>query len=140
MEGSSQEVTLPRGDSAAIGQRGQRFGVWAESVHQRGTDEDRVDRMLETFERQISLEAVDLAAEGVALDGQVHQTDAAVWLAADNFPRQQDHACTGAPHWQARPGSRSDRLFQTVCHQELAHGSALATWDDQSVEPNQIFW
>src|SRR5438105_14825276 len=98
MERRGEQVALARGDYTAVWQRGQCLGFWPDALDDRGADEDRVQRLLEPGKRQVDLEAVDLPTERVPLHRQVHQSDAAVGLAADDVARQQDHAGARSPH------------------------------------------
>src|SRR5207248_1244314 len=92
VEGRGQEIALAGGDDSAVRQRRQRLGRLTNPLDGGCTDEDGVDWPIQAGERQIDLEAVDLPAEGVALDREVHQADSPVGLTADDVACEQDHS------------------------------------------------
>src|SRR5438477_4210981 len=138
VERGGEQVALPRRDDSAAWQAGQGLGFGTDAFDQRRANKNGVDRPLQPDELVVSLEAVDLTPEGIALDRQIHQADAAVWLATQNVARQQNHAGARAPDWHALLGGLADRRFQTVGDQQFAHGGAFAAGHDQAVEPFQV--
>ena len=118
----------------------QCFGFGSDALDERGADEDGMERVVEALDGEVRFEAVDLPAEGVALDAQVHEPDAAVRLTTLDVAGKQDHARTRAPHGQAALGGVLDGLFEGVEDQELADGRALPAGDDQAVQILQVLW
>src|SRR5579885_939207 len=94
-------------------------------------------RTSQTLDVEIGLEAVDLAAEGVAVDADVHEAEPRL-VRALNVPGQHDHAGAGAPDGLALLGHGLHRLIQLVGGHQLADGRALATGDHQPVETVQL--
>ena len=80
--------------------------------------------------------AVDLAAVGVALDGDVHQTEACL-RGMRHFARQQNRAGAGAED-RLLLGEALERFGQVFLIEQLEHGGAFAAGDDQAVALFQV--
>ena len=95
-------MTLLGSHNAAVGQFCQAGGGGGYGFYQRRPDENGVEWpgfspfAIENRNGQVDLETVKLAAEGIALDGDVHQTQRG--LVAVDIPGHEDRPGTGAPH------------------------------------------
>src|SRR6185437_7117602 len=87
--------------------------------------------------RNVSNTAIELTAVGIALDGEIHGSEALL-LWVRYFLREQNRARAGA----------EDRLrfyelgegFQQIHHvQEFEHRGTFAAWDDEPVDIVQLF-
>ncbi len=97
VERGGEEVALASGDDGAIFEGGDGVGGEGGRIDARGADEDGVEgAALETFNIEVGLEAIDLAAEGVAVDGDVHHLDTGAVEAIDLLC-EEDGARAGAP-------------------------------------------
>src|SRR3990172_4396 len=102
----------------------------------RRADEDAAERALVAGERNVGLEAPDLAAVAVATHGEV---DLAEERLARNpvhgLAREQDHP--GARS-EDRPRERPDRVLEPVEPDEPPDRGGLAAGDDEAVEPFEL--
>ncbi len=74
VEGRGQHVALPDRHDASVGQAGQDVDVRPDALDGGRPDEHGVHRLVaQDGHHEVRLEAVQLAAEGVALDGHVEQ-------------------------------------------------------------------
>ena len=80
--------------------------------------------------------AIDLAPVGVALDGDVHQTEACLRGMRD-FARQQNRAGATSVN-RLLPGEALERFGEPFLIEQLQHGSAFAAGDDQAVALLQV--
>ena len=130
------------GDGRAVGQAGDDAGVAVGGHQARAADEDGQERLAAAQPVDVDGgdEAVDLAAEGVALDLDVHDPQerlVARLAVAPQVAGHEDHPRARAPHgFLGR--ERVQRGHQAVGRGQLADGRALAAGDDQAVEPVQI--
>ena len=100
-------------------------------LHPRGADEDRAQRLLpRPGHVEVGLEALQLAAEGVA--ASAHVEEAEVLGVADDQP--------GAGAEERPPGLvvGAQRRLQARRGDSLADRRALAAGDDQAVEPLEV--
>ena len=90
-----------------------------------------------TGDRQLGLERVELAPEGVAFDGHVEERQDRR-LAPGDLGRQHDHP--GARPEDRRPavGEVEDGLAQAPALDELAHGRALAARQDEAGDAVEV--
>jgi hypothetical protein len=127
-----------RGEHAALADRdrvpfvgGQHLDPGPAALDPGGADEDRAQRLVaDPIDLDVGLEALQLAAEGVALGGDVEEAE--VIGVADDQPSAgaEDRPpgfVVGAQRWR-QPG-RLDALDDR---------RALAAGNDQAVEPDQI--
>ncbi len=137
MEGGGQEFSLLGGDNASIGQGRKDAGVGADRFNDRGADENRVIRVVGLcglFERrdiQVDLERVHLAAEGVAFDGDVHQSQQG--LGAAGVFREENGSGAGAPNG-AFAAKGAQRFHQAKVFGQFADGGRFASGDNQPVQ------
>ena len=82
MKGCGEQMPLLRRDDPAIGQTGENFRIRLNRFNDRSTDEDGVIRtaFAQFGDGQVGFKGVHLAAEGIALDGDIHE--AQQWLVA----------------------------------------------------------
>src|SRR4051794_11749518 len=102
--------------------------VPADVRHPRGPDEDAPERTLRTFQREVRLEARDLAPVCVPLDSDVN-------LAEEPVAREQDHPRAGSEHRAAEP---PQRLLEPVQPDQPADGRRFAAGDDEPVEAFEL--
>ena len=101
MEGGRHDAALAD-EHGVILVPGQHLDGRADGLHPRGPDEHAVERLVEALDVEIGLEAVELAAVAVALDGDVEGTEAAlVGAAVVDLRGQQDHPGARAEHRHA---------------------------------------
>ncbi len=97
----------------------------------RGADEHRAQRLgAEPVDLELGLEALQLAAEGVAARDRVHQAE--VLAVAD------DHPGAGAEHGAPALGVGADRGLEPVALDRLRDRRALAAGDHEPVEVGQL--
>jgi hypothetical protein len=85
---------------------------------------------------EVGLEAVDLAAVGVAAHGHIDRAEAALVLATvEHVGGEQDHARAGAEHRHARREPRAQRYVEQARRavEQLRHGGGLAAGHDPSI-------
>ena len=82
---------------------------------------------------EIGLEAVDLPAEGVALDRHVHESRERMGMAG-HVRGDEDRTRAGPPHRHARRGALLELGDDPVVRGELADRRALAARDDERVD------
>src|SRR3954470_17389666 len=87
MEGGDEEAALAREHRAAV-DLGEHLDVRPDLLEPRRADEHRPHGAVEAVDREVRLERGDLAAERVALDGDVHETEV--------VPVEHDHPGAGA--------------------------------------------
>src|SRR3954470_6879487 len=102
MERRSEEAALAQKDGLAVVLR-QHLDVGAVVAHARGANEDSAQRLLLVAQAQVGLEAGDLAAIGVAVDIDVHQSQVPAI--------EDDHSRASAEY---RAGKRAQRLVEPV--------------------------
>ena len=97
-----QQVALPRGHDVPV-VRGEHLDALADRLDPRRADEDAAERLVEAVEVEVGLEAVDLAAVGVAAHRDVHQAERLAGPAAPStiVLRDQDRAGARAPDGHA---------------------------------------
>jgi len=96
-----------------------------------GADEDGPQRLVaDALDLEVGLEALQLAAEGVAAGGGVDQAE--VLVVADDQPG------AGAENRAARPMMGANRRRQPRRLDPLADRRALAAGDDEAVEPAEV--
>ena len=138
VERDGDDIALPHRHDPLIGQSSQNLYTGSHALDYGGSDEDRVDRpVAQDRHRQIGLERVELAAEGVALDRHVDQREDGL-LAAGDLLGDDDHARARAQNRGAGPGKGHDRLAQIPASDELAHGRALAARQDQAGDAFEV--
>src|SRR6188508_3722653 len=99
----------------------------ADVANARRADEDPAERPTVALEREVRLEARDLAPVGIPVDLDVRESEV---IAVD-----EDHPRTGA---EDRAPERPDRLVEPVEPRELRDGRRLPTGDDQPVEAVEL--
>ena len=138
MERGGDDVALPDGDDASVVQPREHVDAGPDALDDRCADEDAVDRRVaEDRHRQVRLEGVQLAPEGVALDRDVEQRQDRL-VAVGDLAREQDHAGAGAEDRRARRRQVEDRLAQAPAVDELAHRRALAAGQDEAGEAVEV--
>src|SRR6266511_3377691 len=142
MEACRQEMPLPSRDDAPAVDPCQHLDLFAGRLQERRADEDGVQRLLaERRNVQIGLEAVELAAEGVAPRRDIHQ--AQCWLALGpalgDPPGHQDRAGASAPQRHPQPRALANWDQQLVQHQQLADRRALAARNNQTIDLLKMF-
>src|SRR5947209_12404274 len=120
---------------------GQHFDIRPDPLDDRCTYEHRVDgAAVHAGDVEVGLEAVDLAAEGVAAHADVDAGERyLVGAAVEDVPRQQDHAGARAERRHAVAQPLDDRLPQARRVEQAAHGGGLAARHDQRVDGGEVF-
>mgnify|MGYP003350428804 CR=1 FL=1 len=112
MEGGGEEAALASGYGSAVTQPRQHLDSGTNLLDDRGADEDRVEgRAVEAFDGEFGFEGVHLAAEGVALHGDVHGFDAGAVQIVDVLG-EEDGARAGSPDWSAAGAEVADINFR----------------------------
>jgi hypothetical protein len=110
---------------------GQHLHPLAPGLDPGGADEDSAQRLVaDPGDLEVGLEALQLAAEGVAPGGRVEEAE--VLGVAD------DQAGAGAEDRPARLVMGAQRRLQPAGLDPLADRRALAAGDDEAVEPSQL--
>ncbi len=144
MKGCRKHRTLPRGDDALRLQRWmliarQYLDLRADARYERRSDEYPTEGpmgLLEGWDIEIHLEAVNLSTKSVAFNDDVHGSDTR--LVAPYLTCQQDQACTGAPEGETTQRQIFDRIQQFMLDCKLAHDGALAAWKHQPIQMHQL--
>src|SRR3989440_11762467 len=137
MKGQRQPVALSQGHRPS-GVNRQDLRLAGRLHHLGGADEYRRAAAPDGRRFHLRLEAVDLAAVGVALHGHVDQAQRLLVRAPVHDPvRHQDHAGAGSEPRHALGAAGYDRLPQAGLHQPR-HGGALTARKDQRVDPVHI--
>src|SRR5438477_3991648 len=101
----------------------------------RRPDEHRVEGVVETIDREIGLERIDLSTVGIAphvdVDGRKRTL---VRASVEYGGGQQDHARAGAEHRQPVVEPLLDRLEQAVGLEQLGYGRRLAARHHQGID------
>src|SRR5580704_15890506 len=137
MEGGGKEVAFANEDGEAVA-GGEGFDVWASLGDAGGADEDHLERVAGEFGGGGEDGGVDLAAVGVALDGDVE--------GGERFLRgilyvlgEKDRTCAGA-----EGGGGFDegleRVEEAATLEEFEEGGGLAAGDDEAVEVGELGW
>ena len=134
MEGGGEEVAFAYQDGEAIA-GGEGFYVRAGAGDAGGADEDHLKRAAGEFGRRGEDGGVDLAAVGVALDGDVERGEGGLRRMLDVFG-EEDGAGAGAEGWVGLDEG-GEGVEEVVALEEFEHGGGLATGDDEAVE---FFW
>src|SRR5258708_27309639 len=101
----------------------------------RRADEDSPEGLLEEVDVHIRLEAVGLSAIGVPAHRYRQDVEALlVGQPVEHAVRQQDKAGTSRQHRHPGFDLPQQRLLKTEFAQQLVHGPALASREDQTVE------
>ena len=137
VERRGQHRALPHRDRVICGS-GQHLHIRTDPLHPRGADEDRVHRIVEPVERNITFERIDLAPKSVAphgdIDARQRQRLAAGSARIKDLAGQQDHAraCAIGRQPVGQPGAQ--RLQQVEFAQQMTHRGGLATGNHQPVD------
>src|SRR5262245_44991346 len=123
MERRHQHATLAAQDGSAI-DRGQDVDLVADGLHHWRTDEHGMQgTVAESRYVEVGLERVDLAAEGIAADGDVDGVEAAlVTSPIEDLAAEQDHAGTGAERRHPRLEPLRHWLEQARRLEQHRHG------------------
>src|SRR5215218_1107299 len=108
-------------------QLGEHLDLGPGLAHTRRTDEDTAQRLVLPFELEIGLEARDLSAVGVPVDGDVHE--------AEVLAVEDDHPRAGTEH---RPTKPAQRVVQAVQPHEAHERRRLAAGNDQPIEAFEL--
>ena len=138
VERSREKAPLESGDWGPVGQACQDLDAGSDLLDDRGADEDSAKRAaVEARHRQIGLEAIDLPAEGVPPNRDVHGLQGGNTGVVESLG-QDDHPCAGAPHGESVGGHVSQGVEQAGASHQLRDGRALAPGNDQPIQPDQI--
>src|ERR687888_352161 len=118
MERRDEEPPLPREHRVAA-VLGEHLDVRPRGEHARRADEDAAQRLVLAGEREVGLEARDLAAVGVPCHLEVE----------DDHPRARA---------EDRPGERAQRLVEAVEAHQAHEGRRLAARHDEPVEALEL--
>ena len=94
-------------------------------------------RPAEDRDLELRLERVELAPEGVALDGHVEERQDRR-LAAGDLGGQDDHPGARPEDRRAAVGELEDRLVEPPALDELAHRRALAAGQDEPADAFEV--
>src|SRR2546425_510989 len=133
MEARGKQPSLPRGDDRVACFR-EHLDPRTDASDDRSADEHRVERIGPEYgDLEVRFEAIDLTAEGVALDGHVHERGERVRMAG-HVLRHEDRPRARAPHRHPRGGAIAQLLDDPVLLRELSDRRALAARDDERVD------
>jgi hypothetical protein len=110
----------------------------ADIANEGGADEDGVKRRVEAIDGQVCLEAVDLAAEGVADDLYVDESQSLA-VEVSGFAGHDYEAGAGAPD-RLLGREIADRLKEAVHGHETGDGGALTAGDYEAIDFCQVSW
>ena len=117
--------------------RGEHLDVGADPLDDGRPDEHGVERMrpASRVDVEVGLEAVDLAAEGVAAHGDVDGAEAAlVGAAVEDLGAEQDHPGAGAERRHAVGEPLGERVEQAGRLEQHRHRGGLAARQHQRVD------
>ena len=126
MERRDEEAPVAQQHRLAV-QLGEHLDVRPELGDPRRADEDPAQRLVLAVERQVGLEARDLAAVGVPVDRQVDQAEVRPGRAGSS---------RAVPN--IGPVKRPHRLVDAVEPHQAHDRRRLAAGDDQPVEPFEL--
>src|SRR6266550_445995 len=133
MEARREQPSLPRRYNGAAGAR-KHLHAGTDTRDHRGPDEDCVERIGPQHRHiEVRFEAVDLAAEGVALDGDVHERGERMRMPGYVLC-DEDRALARPPHRHALGRAIAELLDDPVLLCELSDRGALAARDDERVD------
>jgi hypothetical protein len=85
----------------------------------------------------VGFEAIDLAPEGVALDGDIHDFDARPVEAVD-FAGEKDCAGARAPNGPSAGADLAKWLLKPIAEDEAGDRGALAAGDDERIKVSKL--
>jgi hypothetical protein len=101
----------------------------------RGTNEHGPKYIaIEILNNQVSFEAVYLSAEGIPCHLDIQQAQWS-WFVFCKLSGHHYQASTCSPDWDPRSCHSMDWLSKLIYAHEAAYSSALATRDNQSINP-----
>lgn len=132
MKRGGQHVSLFCRDDVAV-DGAENFCLFADMGNPWRADEDQGERFF-AHRRNDGMggEAVDLAAVGVAADGDVH--DAEMGCFAFDFLGQQNQSGTSAPDGHAVFDALTERFHQAEDGEQFGDGGAFTAGDNQGVD------
>jgi len=136
MEGCGEEIALADEDRVVIA-GGEGFDLGAGAGDAGGTDEDHLERAALEFGGGGEDGGVDLAAVGVALDGDIEGGEGFLRWVRDFFG-EEDRSSAGA---EGRGGADEgfEGVEEVVALEELEHGGGLAAGHDETVDAGEFF-
>jgi len=135
MKSESKQVSLASGYDPIFVRRED-----LDAIRNRGDDgranEDRADRAAgNAANLDIGFKAVDLTAEGIPLDRDVHDAQSRLVLCSrGNRLGHEDHTGAGAEERAAGGGEVAERSQQPVASEELADGGTFASRENQPLD------
>jgi len=139
VEGERHRLPLEQADRPAVA-AGDHLGA-ARVLDEGRADEDAGERFVTIADQlDLALEALQLAAVGVAADDDVHRTKAA--LAGDpvgDAVSEDDHPRAGAERRQSAEHGVARGVEEAHPLHQHRHRRRLTARDDQPVEPLQVF-
>src|SRR3954447_14334134 len=138
MEGGRDDVSLAHRDDASVFEAGKHVDSRPGPIDDRSPDEHGMNRLVtEERHRQLRLEGIELAPEGIALDADIQQRQDRLVATAD-VPGHDDHPGTRPEQRGSAPCQIEDRLAEVPAIDELTHRRALAAGDDEPRNTGQI--
>src|SRR5277367_2509693 len=137
MEGGGEEVAFADEDRESVA-GGEGFDIGAGAGDARGADEDHLERAAFEFCRRGEDGGVDLAAVGVALDGDIEGGEGGLRGVFYVFG-EEDRAGAGAEGWCGF-NEGFERIEEAVTLEALQKGGGFAAGDDEAVEIYEFGW
>lgn len=136
MESRGEEVAFADQDREAVA-CGEGFDLWAGAGDAGGTDEDHLEWAAFDLGWDGEDGGVDLAAVGVALDGDVERVEGGL-RGMLNVLGEEDGTGAGAEGGSVLDEA-GEGVKELIALEELEHGGGLAAGDDEAVEIDQLF-
>lgn len=137
VEGGGQQGAIAHGDGFAV-ECHEDVDVVGDAANAWGADKDGViGGGSQLGCGDVGLEGVDLATEGVAVDGHGEQVEGGP-VEAVGVVGKEDGPGAGPPEGKAILPETSDRFVQVVGEEEAGDGGAFAAGDDEAVEPIEL--
>ena len=138
MERGGDDVALADGDDPSVSQPGEHVDPRPDVIDDGCADEHAVDwHVAEQRHRDVGLERLTLAPEGIALHADVEQRQDRLVPVGD-ATREEDHPGAGPEDRRARRGEVEDRVAQPPAIDELAHRRRLPAGQDEPVETIEV--
>jgi hypothetical protein len=135
VEGGGEQVALADENREAVA-GGEGFDLWAGMRDARGADEDHLQRAAWEFGGGGEDSGVDLAAVGVALNGDVECGEGSLRGVLHVFC-EEDCARAGTEGWR-RFDEGLEGVEKAIALEEFEERGGLAARDDEAVEAGQL--
>src|SRR5260221_8152791 len=140
MERCGHESILRRGNDRAVLQLREDLDVGTDRFDERRADEDRMERLgAEGGHVEIRLERIELPAEGITANADVHEARERMRMAG-HVLRDEDRAGACTPDGHALGDAFTELRDEAVVLGELADRGALAAGNDERIDVVELFW